>query len=132
MLPRGYVIVILRDENGNRRNMSVHRLVGLAFLGAPPTSNHTDIAHNDGNPTNNEVGNLRWSTRRDNQMDMRKHGTMQDGEKCVTCKITAKQAKKIRRQAQTRGEGRKLAMEFGLSTAQISRIKNGRRWRSLS
>lgn len=105
-----------------------HRLVAIAFLGWPADPALTDVAHNDGNPANNHVSNLRWATHRDNQLDMREHGTMQDGERCITAKVSAQQAAEIARRAQIRGEGVKLAAEFGLSKAQISRIKNGRRW----
>jgi HNH endonuclease len=125
-----YHSVMLRKSNDQRsyRRM-VHRLVAEAFLVNPYRL--SDVAHNDGNPSNNRVDNLRWSTHRDNQMDMRRHGTMQDGEACITCKITAEQAKTIRERAKVRGEGVKLAAEFGLSKAQISRIKNNRRWQSV-
>lgn len=108
-----------------------HRLVAAAFLGEPPSPLHTDVAHNDGDPSNNHLDNLRWSTHRDNQMDMRRHGTMQDGEKCITAKITAEMAADIRERGKRRGQGVRLAREYGLSVAQISRIKNGRRWQSL-
>jgi hypothetical protein len=105
-----------------------HRLVALAFL---PNPRHlSDVAHNDGDPSNNHVSNLRWSTHRDNQMDMRRHGTMQDGERCVTSKLTTAQALAIRARviAEGRGSGRRIAKEYGLSFAQVSRIKNGKRW----
>lgn len=108
--------------------MTAHRLVASAFI--PNPHGLTDVAHNDGNPANNRVSNLRWSTHRDNQMDMRQHGTMQDGEKCVTAKLTKEQALELRRRllAGGRGAGVRLAAEYGLSRAQISRIKNGKRW----
>lgn len=130
VMPLGYVAHVLRKSGDSKpfRRLA-HRLVALAFL--PNPHNLSDVAHQDGNPSNNCLSNLRWSTHRDNQMDMRRHGTMQDGERCITAKLTAEQAKSIRARAQIRGEGVKLAQEFGLSKAQISRIKNGKRWQSL-
>ena len=125
--PFGYVAYILRkpgDKKPYRR--LAHRLVAIAFL--PNPHQLPDVAHNDGNPSNNDVSNLRWATHRDNQMDMRAHGTMQDGEKCCTAKLTAEQAQEIRRRANVRGQGVVLAREFNISKAQISRIKNGLRW----
>lgn len=126
----GYTAHIFRNEASSKpyRRM-LHRLVAEAFIHRE-SSDLTDVCHCDGNPRNNIASNLRWDTHQQNQMDMRKHGTMQDGEKCITAKITEQQMREIRHRANTegRGSGRRLAREFGLSVAQISRIKNGRRW----
>ena len=93
-------------------------MVALAFI--PNPEKLSDVAHRDGDPTNNRKDNLRWATHADNQMDMRKHGTMQDGEKSCTAKLTADQVDEIRlRAAQLgRGAGIALAKEYGVSPAQ--------------
>ena len=129
----GYIAYILRDSTGKPVRRLAHRLVALAFLGVPENKALTDVAHNDGNPSNNHVSNLRWATHRDNQMDMRKHGTMQDGEKSITAKISAEQAVEIRDRAKNgpRGTQRRLASEYGISVAQVCRIVNSTRWRSI-
>jgi HNH endonuclease len=59
---------------GNRPIYSVHKLVLRAFVGEPP-SNEYWVAHNDGNKDNNRIGNLRWSTPKENQADKHLHGT---------------------------------------------------------
>lgn len=107
-----------------------HRLIALTFLGSQPSPLHTDVAHNDGNKLNNQVTNLRWALHRDNQMDMRKHGTMQDGIKSVTCKITPEIALEIRSRVASgkRGIQIRISKEKGLSKAQVCRIANGTRW----
>jgi len=69
MLPRynrvtGYMYAFLWHE-GVRKQYSIHRLVALAFLGSP--SEKLDVNHLDGDKTNNEVWNLEWVTRGDNQ-----------------------------------------------------------------
>ena len=38
----------------------LHRLVAAAFLGQPPTAQHTQINHKDGNKGNNAVSNLEY------------------------------------------------------------------------
>src|SRR6266498_3398308 len=69
---RGYL-----QYNLHGKTKLAHRLVALAFI--PNPSNLPEVAHENGDGLENYVGNLRWSTHRDNQMDMRRHGTMQDG-----------------------------------------------------
>ena len=125
----GYKTVVLYLPGSTKRHTrTVHRLVALAFI--PNPEKLSDVAHRDGDPTNNRKDNLRWATHADNQMDMRKHGTMQDGEKSCTAKLTADQVDEIRlRAAQLgRGAGIALAKEYGVSPAQISRVIRRRRW----
>ena len=44
------------------RNYQVHRLVASTFLGLPPTANHWQVNHLDGDPLNNHVSNLCYAT----------------------------------------------------------------------
>lgn len=127
----GYRSVMLRkpdDAKPHRR--SVHRLVAEAFI--PNPDSLADVAHREGVRAGDHVENLRWSTHRDNQMDMRRHGTMQDGEKCCTAKLTAEQVEQIKaaREIFGRGVQHRLAGFFNISKAQVSRIVNGARWAS--
>jgi len=55
----GYRIV--RLSNVKSKNYLVHRLVAIAFLNNP--KNYKDVDHIDQNPSNNNVGNLRWASR---------------------------------------------------------------------
>jgi len=127
----GYVAFILRDAHGKIVRKLAHRLVALAFL--PNPQGLSDVAHNDGNPSNNRLENLRWSTHRDNAMDMRKHGTMQDGSKSITAKLSAADVDAIRERARSegRGAGRRICSDYGLSPGQVSRVINGKRWKHL-
>lgn len=48
------------------RRYLVHRLVARAFLGPPPTSEHSDVNHKDGVANNNHKDNLQYVTRSEN------------------------------------------------------------------
>lgn len=125
----GYTLYQLKSPDGAKCARLAHRLVALHFL-PPPEDGQTDVCHNDGNPNHNHFKNLRWDTHQANQMDMREHGTMQDGEKCVTGRLTSDQIAIIRDQVASgpRGTARRLAAEYKISVAHMSRIVNGTRW----
>ncbi|CAK0839026.1 unnamed protein product, partial [Prorocentrum cordatum] len=49
-----------------RQRAMVHRLVARAFLGPPPTAQHSDVHHIDGVRSNNKSQNLQYVTRSQN------------------------------------------------------------------
>lgn len=57
---------------GRQRSRTVHSLVAEAFL---PKSAGLEVCHKDGDPSNNNVENLRWGTHQSNMADQRDHGT---------------------------------------------------------
>ena len=56
-----------------RRRFRVHRLVLMAFVG-PPSCGEEACHYPDPNPTNNNLSNLRWDTRRENALDSVRQG----------------------------------------------------------
>ena len=50
------------------KNYYVHRLVARAFHGPPPTAEHTQVNHLDGDPCNNRADNLEYATPSENSM----------------------------------------------------------------
>ena len=66
--PSGHLTV--RFENKTRH---VHRMVLEAFVG--PAPENTECCHNNGDPQDNRVANLRWDTRSSNRRDSVNHGT---------------------------------------------------------
>lgn len=131
--PKGYLFVgLMPPEGGKVKLKTIHRLVAENFL--PNHQNLSDVAHNDGIPFHNDYKNLRWATHSENQLDMRKHKTMQDGEKCVTAKLKESEVLEIIRyhRENGRGSGKVLANKFNVTTALISKIVRGHSWKYIN
>ena len=116
-------LLMLLWKNNRPQCIKIHRLVLLAFLGKPPAG--CEGCHNDGNPANNHLDNLRWDTAQANQQDRVKHGTSNRGEQCGTSKLTEKDVLAIRADSRKQKE---IAAAYGVRESQISRIKNRVRW----
>eukprot|EP00438_Fugacium_kawagutii_P020111 Skav226963 [mRNA] locus=scaffold51:243434:244045:- [translate_table: standard] len=61
----GYFMAELLEQSC-RYSVVVHRLVAYAFLGPPPSLQHTQVNHKDLNPGNNCVENLEYVTPSEN------------------------------------------------------------------
>ena len=61
---KGYLQVYL-TKNKKSKKVLIHRLVAQAFLYKPTDKNY--VNHKDGNKSNNNVNNLEWCTRSENQ-----------------------------------------------------------------
>lgn len=70
--PGGYLRVTLSKE-GIAKTRTVHRLVMETFIGPHPDG--MEICHNNGDPADNRLENLRFGTPSDNRNDAVKHGT---------------------------------------------------------
>jgi hypothetical protein len=79
--------------NGIRKHHSIHRLVAQEFI--PNPMNKPCVDHIDRIKTSNTIGNLRWATLNENQMNTPKHlnktrkykgvSWMKDGNKWRAC-----------------------------------------------
>jgi hypothetical protein len=122
----GYMRVRL-SSGGQRQRLSVHRLVALAFLGEPPSSQH-QVAHNDGDRQNNRLNNLRWATGAENLADRERHGTELKGGRNGRAKLTEQDVAAILASPVSDAI---LGREFGVSGTQINRIRKGESWSHL-
>lgn len=68
----GHLVVTLRLP-GHKRLCRVHRLVLTAFRGTCPIG--MEGCHNNGDPADNRLSNLRWGTPSSNKYDSVRHGT---------------------------------------------------------
>ena len=64
VVPSGHLQVVLCRNGADHKHKSIHRLVAEAFI--PNPENKPCIDHIDTNPKNNNVGNLRWVTIKEN------------------------------------------------------------------
>lgn len=76
----GYPQVALQKHKKQYTRL-IHRLVLETFIGPRPKG--MKACHNNGNPIDNRLENLRWDTRRNNTLDSLRHGTHPCGEKMV-------------------------------------------------
>ena len=82
----GYLHVGLIDDQGKRKNMKVHKLVAITFLG---NHNGPILNHKDGDKQNNHLNNLEYVTYSDNinhayRNGLRKHQPAYE-VKCPVC-----------------------------------------------
>ena len=68
-MPQGHMSVAL----GRGNSQCVHKLVLLTFVG--PAPDRHECCHNNGDPSDNRLENLRWGTRSENIRDAVRHGT---------------------------------------------------------
>ena len=79
----GHLSVVL----GRGNTWMVHTLVLTAFIGPRPPG--AEGCHNDGNPANNHLDNLRWDTRSNNIRDGVRHGTWESTQRAASRKSPA-------------------------------------------
>jgi hypothetical protein len=113
-------------RNNKALTMRVHRLVLLAFIG--PCPDGMQACHNDGNPSNNYLNNLRWDTQSSNQLDSLKHGTKPLGMNHKNSKLTDKDIKEIRRLFDEGFPRTSISFAFNICVRLVYRIANREVW----
>ena len=124
----GYRHVAIAVPGRRHRSTRVHSIVAEVFIGPKPSPSH-EIAHGDGDKTNNRADNLRWVTPIENAADKAKHGTIVRGIKHGMAKLTEAQAREILADTKTRVVD--LADKYGVRIESIYNIKKGARWKHL-
>lgn len=110
----GHVSVVLGHGAGGS---PVHQLVALTFLG--PAPNDCEVCHNDGDPANNALSNLRYDTRSENIKDVLRQGGRWR-------KLTREDVQEIREMLKNGYKGKEIADCFSISQNCVSAIKTGR------
>ena len=125
----GYLKVTVSSEGPRKQKQaSVHRLVAIAFLDKPPPERR-QVAHGDGNPTNNKLDNLRWASDTENQGDKVIHGTTNRGARSARAVLNEKEVLSIYASLQEGSSATGLARLFGVSQTAVLDIKTRKHWR---
>lgn len=133
----GYLRVNLAFDEGNKRSLRVHRLVAIHFI-PYRIKGQDDVNHKDGNPLNNNVNNLEWCTKEENNKHAIESGLRWyfRGEQCPQAILTEKQVHII---CESLEKGLKykeicdlLDIEYTESMGKIlSNIKRGKAWKHI-
>jgi hypothetical protein len=115
----------LQVELGCRSHL-VHSLVLEAFVGPRPWGRQA--AHNNGDRTDNRLGNLRWATIVENHADKKSHGTAPVGERNPQAKLTRDTVVQIRFKFKEGWPAAALAQEFSIQANHVRRIVARSRW----
>jgi hypothetical protein len=133
----GYRVVNL-SRGGEKLKRKTHRLVCEAFHGPCPAKH--ECAHLDGDKANNRAENLKWVTRSENGRHKALHGYVCLGHRNGGCpgsanawaKLTDEQVLAIRERAKVGASGRSLAIEYGLTSANMSAVIRGASYRNVA
>ena len=118
----GYLYVMLGRKT---RHRAIHRLVLEAFVGPCPEGQ--EARHLDDLGAHNELSNLLWGTRADNQHDAIRNGRSPIGEAKHGAKLKAADIPSIRARLMVDGCAA-IAKDYHVSETAIRNIKVGRSW----
>jgi len=113
-------------KKGKQYTRRIHRLVLEIFVGPCPFG--MEACHNDGQPTNNYLTNLRWDTRKNNCHDKKIHGRDNTGSRNGQAKLTEKDIEHIVRLYNNGYSIGVIAKLFTVQSSNISQILCGKTW----
>jgi hypothetical protein len=125
---QGYVRFTLWDK-GKSRSVAVHRLIAETFL--DNKENKPIVNHIDGNPSNNRLENLEWTTISENVRHAYETKLAKVGEDCTVAKLTEEAVLEIIECLKNKQSIIDTAKQFGVSAAAVSNIWHGRTWKHL-
>ena len=120
----GYLKVTL-SKDGTSKRFYVHRLVAMQFI--DNINNLEQVNHIDGNKLNNNVTNLEWCTKEENQNHAVEHNLMQHGEARPSAILKESEVIEIYK-AKGILSSAQLSAKYGVSKNTINRILRGEKW----
>lgn len=124
---RGYLRVkVVLD--GKRSPVAIHRLVALAFHGAPPEG-RPHVNHINGKNTDNRPSNLEWLSNSENAKHAARLGLRPRGERHPLAKLTALDVGLIRQRCAAGEAQATVGGDYGITQAAVSAIVLRQTWR---
>lgn len=123
---RGYHVVSI-GVNKKCYSVQVGRMILMAFKGLPKVGEF--CCHNNSNPSDNRIENLRWGDQKDNMKDRMARGKYLSCEDHFMSKLTNKQVLEIYNSNEV---GTRLAETYKTSTHTISKIRKGKLWKNIT
>lgn len=119
-------------KNGVQYRRKLHRLILAAFVG--PCPDGMEGCHNDGNPSNNRLDNLRWDTHQNNMMDSWNNGRESlKGSRNGKAKMTEDTVREIKSLLKLgKFTQKEIAIRFFVSQPTINNIARGKNWTHVS
>jgi len=130
---KGHLRVCLTDDNSNKLHYFIHRLVAMVFISNP--KNLPFVCHNDSNPENNNVDNLRWDNASGNMQDRLRLGRYanQVGENNYSAKLKEKEVVKIKKLLKYLSPYRIFKNKlFNISYGTLCDIQRGKSWKHIT
>lgn len=118
----GYHRVKLRG-----RRIYAHELVLLAFVGPRPPG--LECCHNNGDPSDNRLSNLRWDTISSNRKDTMRHGRYKYYR---SKRITVDDVARIRQLIHGGASVKQLSITYGVGRGTILNIRCGRTYKEVA
>ena len=121
----GYLQVSLYNNEGERKTVSVHRLVCTTYH--PNPKQLPVVNHKDGNKANNDSSNLEWCTHQDNTIHAFSIGLARGlkGEDNYFCKRSDSEIHQICYDLVTGIRKCDVALKYNMTRARISSLVNG-------
>ncbi len=127
---KGAYLSVVLCEKPLKSQRLIHRIVLAAFVG--PCPDGAECRHLDGDPQNNRLENLAWGTRTENIEDMRRHGSLLQGEAKAASKLTEEDVLAIWRLSEHGCTPDDSAKLFGVSPETIKTILSGDKWKHVA
>ena len=108
------------------RTRHISHLVAAAFLGTKPSG--TEVAHLNGDVSDNSSSNLAYVTHRENEGHKRAHGTTPGGERNGQSKLTRAIVDEMRSLAASGMRQVRIAEQMGYSRQLVSDVVRGKTW----
>ena len=124
----GRLYVKLSDNENVRKNKSISRMVATAFLGSPEDA-LLEVNHIDGNPLNNHIENLEWTTRQENMRHAFYNNLFRTGEDSPHNKVLISDVEDIFKLKFVESKTNKeIATIYHVSRQTIDSIIKGESW----